>query len=125
MTAHTRIIGNAFRLGDMTPGWEAAIGRAMLAAVRRERKRQIGLSSGYSPGKFTGGAYDDARAAVLRMLADGPCVSADMREHVAIGKTAFNCLLGAMRSEGLIDADRLDRSAAYVWRLGRGEAQGE
>lgn len=119
------MISNAFACRNVGPAGEARVAALMADVVGRERKRQIGLSSGYSPWKFTGGAYDDARAAVLRMLADGPCVSADMREHVAIGKTAFNCLLGAMRSEGLIDADRLDRSAAYVWRLGRGEAQRE
>ena len=119
------MISNAFACRNVGPAGEERVAALMADAVGKERKRQIGLTSGYSPGKFTGGAYDDARAAVLRMLADGPCVSADMIKHVAIGKTAFHCLLGAMRSEGLIDADRLDRSAAYVWRLGRGEAQGE
>ena len=29
------IIGNAFRLANMTPGWEAAIGRKMATAVGR------------------------------------------------------------------------------------------
>lgn len=117
------MISNAFACRNVGPAGEERVAALMADAVGKERKIRFGVTSGYAPGAFTGGAYDDARAAVLRMLADGPCVSADMREHVAIGKTAFNCLLGAMRSEGLIDADRRPRGTAYVWRLGRGEAQ--
>ena len=117
MTAQAQIIGNAFRLTDMTPGWEAAIGRAMLAAVRRERKRPETPRNGYRPPLFADGAYDVARATVLRLLADGPMYSSDMIESVPLARQQFMGLLGAMRLEAVITCVRPDNNKAALWSL--------
>ena len=111
------IIGNAFRLANMTPGWEAAIGREMATAVGRERKRPGTPQNGWIPSAFTGGAYDVARTTVLRLLADGPMYSADMREGVPLNRAQFMGLLGAMRLDGLIVSHRPAGSTAALWGL--------
>lgn len=117
MTAQARLIGNAFRLGDMTPGLESVIGREMLAAVGRERKRPDTPQNGYRPSPFAGGAYDAARATVLRLLADGPMYSSDMIGSVPLARQQFMGLLGAMRLEGAIIGDRPDHGKPAIWRL--------
>ncbi len=117
MTAQAQIIGNAFRLGDMTPGWEAAIGRAMLAAVRRERKRPETPRNGYRPPAFACTDSAVARATVLRLLAEGPMYSLDMLGSVPMARQQFMGLLGAMRREGAIIGDRPDHGKPAIWRL--------
>jgi hypothetical protein len=117
MSIHTRIIGNAFRLADMTPGIEAAIGREMLAAVGRERKRPETPQSGYRQPKFDCADSVAARATVLRLLAEGPMYSLDMLGSVAMARQQFMGLLGAMRREGAIIGDRPDHGKPAIWRL--------
>lgn len=114
------MISNAFACRNVGPAGEARVAALMADAVGRERKRQIGLTSGYSPGKFTGGAYDDARAVVLRVLAGGACESREILPHVGIGRNRLALLLGAMRSEGLVAVDGRSGSGAYVWRVASG-----
>ena len=117
MTAQERIISNAFRLADMTPGLESVIGREMLAAVGRERKRPDTPQNGYRPSPFAGGAYDAARATVLRLLADGPMYSSDMIGSVPLARQQFMGLLGAMRLEGAITCERPDKRRPSIWSL--------
>lgn len=116
MTVRAHIIGNAFRLGDMTPGLEAAIGREMLAAVGRERKRPGTPRNGYVNAPYTGGVYDVARAAILRLLAEGPMYFGDMAGHVRLPGPALGKLLGIMRTEGAIVGDGVI-ARTTLWRL--------
>ena len=116
MTAHTRIIGNAFRLAGMTPGLEAVIGREMLAVVGRERKRPETPANGYRQQDYTDG-YDVARDTVLRLLEDGPVYSADMIPHVSLTRGQLYRLLSAMHRDWLITCERPDNGKAALWRL--------
>lgn len=113
---YARMIGNAFRLGDMTPGLEAAIGREMLAAQRRERKRPETPQNGYHKQDYTAG-YDVARDTVLRLLEDGPVYSADMMAHVSLTRGQLYRLLSAMSRDWLITCERPDNGKAALWRL--------
>lgn len=115
MTAQAQIIGNAFRLGDMTPGWESAIGRAMLAAVRRERKRDP--HQGYVVPRITGAAREMVRAHILTALASGPLFAADMRCD-GVSQAALGQTLGMMRKAGEIVGEYpCGYNAAALWRL--------
>ena len=111
------IIGNAFRLANMTPGWEAAIGRKMLAVVGRERKRPETPRKGYVRPVFAGGVYDAARETILGLLAAGPMYSRDIRPHLTLNRPQMMGLLGAMREDGLIVSHRQDGSTAALWGL--------
>ena len=110
------IIGNAFRLANMTPGWEAAIGRKMLASVMGERKRVPPVRVYIRP-VFAGGVYDAARETILGLLAAGPMYSRDIRPHLTLNRPQMMGLLGAMREDGLIVSHRQDGSTAALWGL--------
>lgn len=116
MTAHDYIIiGNAFRLANMTPGWEAAIGREMLAVVRRERKRDP--HQGYVVPRITGAAREMVRAHILTALASGPMFAADMRCD-GVSQAALGQTLGMMRKAGDICADYPGGyNGPALWRL--------
>lgn len=115
MTAHTRIIGNAFRLAGMTPSLEAVIGREMLAVVRRERKRDP--RHGYVVPRITDAAREMVRAHILTALASGPMFAADMRCD-GVSQAALGQALGMMRKAGEIVGEYpCGYNAAALWRL--------
>lgn len=111
------IIGNAFRLANMTPGWEAAIGRKMLAVVGRERKRPETPRKGYVVPRITGAAREMVRAHILKALASGPMFAADMRCD-GVSQAALGQTLGMMRKAGEIVGEYpCGYNAPALWRL--------